>query len=537
MEAAGGGRRVLTGTGDPLKDEHTLSKQAATDVGTVAKGGAVQIVGQITARSAAFFFNAIAFRVLEAAGFGLYRQVAQVLSIAGQLGLAGFNYAAMRFITLARVRKDAPAVRGAARVSLAGTGSASLVVMAGIIMGADLLAGVFKVGAPAAEQAELADLFRVGAVYVPLFGLMQVLRYCTQAYKTMVPSVVVGNIIQPAARFAIGVGLLAVGASVTGAVGSLAASMAVGSIAGVFAWRRILTQEERSAFPCSTPGPMIRFALPQGGSSLLGVQSLGLGVIILGIEASDAAVGLFAVALALQGPGGVFLSGIVNIWAPVVSDLHDRGAIDRLQSLYQTITRWVVTFSFPVYAALILEPDLFVQLFGGSDAAKAAPYVAVLAVGNFFYTGTGPTGYVLSMTGRPGVNFVNSLVGVILYIAGGIIFVPRYGVLGMAVVDAVVTSIINTARVIEAKILVGVQPFGRSVLKPIAATALGAVILLAWRLIPGDSMALEGAGIVVAGAVYFAALKLFGLDPEERYVWERIRRRGFRRKKRPSADS
>ena len=146
-------------------------------------------------------------------------------------------------------------MRGAARVSLAGTGAASLLVMGGIILGADLLAGVFKSGLPAAEQAELAELFRLGAVYVPLFAIMQVLRYCTQAYKTMVPSVVVGNIIQPAARFAFGVAVLAMGASVAGAVGSLAASMGVGVIAGVWAWRRILTEEERTATPAARRGP------------------------------------------------------------------------------------------------------------------------------------------------------------------------------------------------------------------------------------------------------------------------------------------
>ena len=282
---------------------------------------------------------------------------------------------------------------------------------------------------------------------------------------------------------------------------------------------------------------MIRFALPQAGASLLGVQSLGLGIIILGIMETDAAVGLFAVALALQGPGGVFLSGIVNIWAPVVSDLHERGAIDRLESLYQTITRWVVTFSFPVFAALILEPDLFVRLFGGSEGAEAAPIVAVLAVGNFFYTGTGPTGYVLSMTGRPGINFMNSLAGVILYVVGGIIFVPRYGVMGMAVVDAVVTVLVNSARVVETKIFVGIQPFGRSILKPLAATAIGALVLLLWRLLPGDSLALQAAGVAVAGLVYLIALRSFGIDPEERYVWDRIRKRAFRRKGRSTTDS
>jgi O-antigen/teichoic acid export membrane protein len=304
----------------------------------------------------------------------------------------------------------------------------------------------------------------------------------------------------------------------------LMVSMAVGAVAAGWYFARMLTPSERAAAPAPQHGAMLRFALPQGGSSLLGIQSLGLGIIVLGLYSTNRAVGLFSIALSLQGPGGVFLSGIVNIWAPVVSDLYEKGEIARLDALYKTVTRWIVTFSFPVYAALILEPDAFVVFFGGK-AADAAPVVAILAVGNFFYSGTGPTGYVLSMTGRPGINFANSVVAVILYVALGAWAVPRYGLVGMAWVDVGVTALVNTARIVEAKAIVGVQPFGRSFLKPVGATAIGASVLLAWRLIPGDSLALEAAGIAVAAAVYLVALRTFGIGPEERHVWERIKER------------
>jgi O-antigen/teichoic acid export membrane protein len=276
---------------------------------------------------------------------------------------------------------------------------------------------------------------------------------------------------------------------------------------------------------------MVRFAIPQLGASLLGVQSLGLGVIILGIRSTNVQVALFGVALALQGPGGIFLSGIVNIWAPVVSDLYEKRDLTTLDSLYKTITRWVSTFSFPIYAALIVEPDLFVRLFGGSKYAgsNAPTVVAILAAGNIFYSGTGPTGYVLSMTGRPGVNFLNSLVAAGSYLAIGLAIVPHHGAVGMAVVDAIVTTLVNLARVLEAKLLVGVQPFGRSFRKPVIATAVAAALLLGWRAVLGHGTFTGLGGLVVAGAVYVGILLWFGLDNEERFVWERIKTRTLKR--------
>jgi O-antigen/teichoic acid export membrane protein len=500
-----------------------LSKQAAGDVRTVAKGGAVQIAGQLSQRGLASVYAAVATRVIGLGGYGLYREVAQVLTIAGQLGLAGFNYASMRFIARARAKKDHSSVRGTARVGLTGAAVASAIVVTLLVIFADPIAEAF---ADKEDPDTLATYFRLGSLYVPLFAFMQVFRYCTQAYKTMVPSVVAGNIVQPLARFVLGVAAFALGFEVAGAVGSLVISMAVGMVAAAYLFQRILTENERAAKPKTNTGEMVRFALPQAGASLLGIQTLGLGIIILGLVGDKVQTGAFAVALSLQGPGTVFLGGIVNVWAPVVSDLYDRHAIDRLGSLYQTITRWVATFSFPVFAALILEPDLFARIFVPANRVdEVAPVIAILAIGNIFYTGTGPTGYVISMTGRPGVNFINSIVSVALYVGLGLWIVPEHGAIGMAWIDTGVTVFINSARVVEAYFLVGVQPYGRTFFKPVVGTLAGAAVLLAWRLVPGDSIPLEIAGVALGGLVYLLVLRLFGTDPEERHVWEQIRTR------------
>ena len=259
------------------------------------------------------------------------------------------------------------------------------------------------------------------------------------------------------------------------------------------------------------------------------IQSLGLGILVLGAFSTDPQVALFAVALSLQGSGTVFLGGIVNIWAPVVSDLHARGDIARLDSLYKTINRWIATFSFPLFAVMIIEGDIFLRTFFPNVFPGAVAVVAFVALGNLFYTGTGPTGYVISMTGRPGVNFANSIVAVLLYGVLGWYIVPKHGAVGMAVVDAIVTAAINSVRVVQAKLLVGVQPFGRSFYKPVTATLVAGAVLFAWSRVAQGSWPLEWAGIAGAAVVYLAILKMLGLDPEEREVWERIRKRAFKR--------
>ena len=123
----------------------------------------------------------------------------------------------------------------------------------------------------------------------------------------------------------------------------------------------------------------------------------------------------------------------------MVVDIYERGDLKRLQSLYQTINRWVATFSMPFFAALILQPELFVAIIAGQQGAGAVVLVPILAAGNIFFVGTGPSGYLLSMTGRPGISLANAVVAICLYVGLGILIVPQYGAIGMAVVDAAVT--------------------------------------------------------------------------------------------------
>ena len=73
-----------------------MTQSQRDDVATVARGGAIQIVGQVTQRGLAYGFTIVAFRILDPLFFGLYRQAVQILTIGSQLGLAGYNYAAMR---------------------------------------------------------------------------------------------------------------------------------------------------------------------------------------------------------------------------------------------------------------------------------------------------------------------------------------------------------------------------------------------------------------------------------------------------------
>jgi O-antigen/teichoic acid export membrane protein len=500
-----------------------LPDGSATDVAALAKGGGLQMAGRVSSRVLGFAFIALAVRILGPARYGLYREVTQVLLIAAALGPGGFQFAAVRFIARARALRRHGAVKGSATVAIRGGAIVSTLVFFGILVFAPAIAHHFATGAT--KQAELTRLLRLGAAFVPIYSVTLVLLYCTQGYRTLFPTTTVNDVGLPLARFALGSIAILVGLDVAGLVAAQVLSAALALVGAVWFYRRLLSDEERSAPPEREVGSIVRFALLLGASNLFSTQSLGLGVILLGIFSSDRNVGLFAIALALQAAGGVFLQSLVGIWAPVVTKVYEEGDIARLQSLYRAITRWIITFAFPVYAALIVLPDFFGRLLAGHSGADATSLIVVLAIGNIFYSGTGPSGHILNMTGRPRITLINSITAVIIYIGLGAIVVPRFGAIGMAAVDAGVTALINIAVVLEGRILVGVHPFGRSFFKPLAGTVAFALFLLVWRTALGTSLAIEGAGLILGVLIYIGILSKLGMDPEERYVFGRIKQR------------
>ena len=136
---------------------------------------------------------------------------------------------------------------------------------------------------------------------------------------------------------------------------------------------------------------------------------------------------------------------------------------------------------------------------GAEKAIDAAPIVAILAIGNVFHTCMGTSASVLSMTGRPGINFIDSLIAVVVYSLLGWVVIPQHGAIGMAWVHSIVIAALNLTRVIQAKVLVGVQPFGRSLFKPITATIAGVVTVGAWKLLTPDTIPFSIAGLTIGG--------------------------------------
>ncbi|MGH7572938.1 MAG: oligosaccharide flippase family protein [Gemmatimonadota bacterium] len=493
----------------------------AADLKAVAKGSIIQFVGTGTNRASSLLFLAIAIRLLGAAEFGVYRQIAQLLMMTGMFATLGFDAALLRSVAQARARDVPGAIRSATRASVTTVTIASLAFVLPIFLAAEPIAGLFA--DDPSQRGEMAFLLRLGAFFIPVYAVAKLLSTGTMGFKTVVPLVLVRDVLQPVSLLLLSTAAIVAGFGVAGAVGGLVASALVALVAAVSFYRRLVPNEPSHPHPTSSFRSMAGFALPRAGARALRWASMG--TLILGILGADRDVALFAVATSLQGIVLIFPLAFQSVWQPTVVDLVERKETQRLGAIYQTVNRWVASCSFGFLVALVVLPDPLVRILGGSSVQEAALLTSIIALGTLVQVGTGLCGMLVTMAGYPVITLVNTIAVFCLYAVGAWLVVPRYGVVGMACIHAAAAALDNLVMVTVAKRITGLQPFGRSFLKPVAATGVAGLTLLLWRVLVERSLPFDLLGLALAAALYGGSLWVTGMDAEDRIVYERIRAR------------
>ena len=124
-----------------------------------------------------------------------------------------------------------------------------------------------------------------------------------------------------------------------------------------------------------------------------------------------------------------------------------------------------------------------------------------------------------------------TLSSTVISLMGGVALVPLYGATGAGVATATGVALFNLASVIVVRRVLGVWPYNRQYLKPLAAGGLAAAVILLSKalLTPPEGLFT----VLVLGPLFlltYAVLNLIlGLNPSDRKflesLWAAIRRR------------
>ena len=489
------------------------------DILAAAKGGGISFVGRLFEYTTRFAFSIIVARTIGAEQFGLYTLGVTVTEITSMIALLGLQTGMVRFIPIALRQRDEGRVWGIIQVGATIPALLSLLLFGTIFLSADPIA------AQVFHESRLAPVLRLVCLAIPLDALNFVAFSVIQSFKQLKYSVLANQIVAPLAKLALTIGLLVIGLGTLGIVAAHVAASAIGLALLIYFANRLFPLNRPLRAGKRNTGELLRFSLPAHMAWVINAVRGSLETMVLGFMGLTTGVGVYTAALRLSAVGNMFYFSIASISAPIITDLYSRGESVRLEQLYQTTTKWLITFNFPLFLTFVIFAVPLISIFG-ADFAAGATGLIILASGTLVNTGTGVGATVIDMTGHTRLNFGNSVFLMITAVSLDLLLIPRWGVIGAAIASALPTFLVNLLCLLEVFVLLRILPYNWSIFKPIIAglVAAGITYLVSQRLtlLPLGQLAV---GATILWGVYALVITLLGFSEEDRLVLNGVRAR------------
>ncbi len=493
------------------------TKSFERNVLQTAKGGSFLAAGRLFEFASRFVIAFMLARLLGAEDYGLYNLAISAAVIVASIASLGMDDGLVRYVAMQNGERDEEAVWGTLQIGIGI--SACLSVLLGFVL--------FLLAEPIADfvfhEPQLAPLLKLFSLFLPVLTLSNILVAAARGFKRMDLSALAENVIQFVIRMILIGILLIIGldvfvASIVFGISELAATVAlIYLLHRHFSFKRPFRQARREF------REIITFSIPFWLTGMLTKFRKNLQTILLGTFSTVLSVGVFSIVSKVNLLGRISYLSIITSVKPILADLHRKEKMAEMGRLYQTATRWTFMFNLPIFLVMVLFPSQILSIFGSSYVGGATALI-VLAFAELANAGTGICGSIVDMTGYTKVKMFNSILWVGLLLACNLLLIPQWGVLGAATATLIATASVNLLRVIEVWLLLQMQPYNRTFLKPVIA-ALAAVLsfeLMNFILPAENALIITILHIVVVTGVYGGLLFVLGLAPEDKFVFSRF---------------
>jgi O-antigen/teichoic acid export membrane protein len=522
-----------TDSGEVFSQPQFLSAQRnlnfTTQIGEISRQSSVVFAGTIFSAGVGYLFKIYLARMLGAEALGIYALGMTVVGFVGVFGGVGLTWAASRF----------PAeYLGAGRTeelrSFIAWGTLVLLAVDGVLAGLVMLAGRW-VSLRVYHAPALAHYLNLFAAMLVLGALTTFFAQLLSGYKNVSRRTVITNFVAVSLTVVFTLILIALRMGLWGYIFAQLASSAVVLALLIWSVQKLTPSPAKFALKkiSQPPRQILSFATAAFAMDIVGFLYGQTDKVVLGFYLNPRAVGVYAVAATIVAFLPIALQSVNQIFAPTIADLHARGEMQLLRRLFQTSTKWITAFTFPLVVVVTIFSRPLMRIFG-PDFEPGWIILVVGGAGQLVNCATGSVGYLLLMSGNERRLVRIQLVMGVVTVGLCLLCVPRWGIAGAAIAAALANAGTNFSCLIEVKRRLGFLPYNRSYLRlalPSVATVTAAIgMKFALRPIGSDIPAVILTTLV--SYVVFLGIAFFsGLDADDRLiasaVWYKIR--SFRR--------
>jgi O-antigen/teichoic acid export membrane protein len=274
---------------------------------------------------------------------------------------------------------------------------------------------------------------------------------------------------------------------------------------------------------------LITFSLPVTFVEFFYFIQRWIGTLMLGYFATPRDVGIFGAVDRVLPLVSLPLESLNVIFFPMISSLYGEKALSKLEHLFKLGTKWAISLSLPLFLSLSIFARPIMNIFG-TAFIQGAPVLVILSAAQMVRVSVGSTGPMLMMTGHQNISLANTFCTALITITLNYFLIPRYGIIGAGVANAISVIVINIVEVTEIYYLLNFHPFRSDILKPLVAGIFTTLIFL--FILKSEFISLNQYNIFLLGAlfvlfflIYFLSLFALKLSDEDILILKLILKR------------
>jgi O-antigen/teichoic acid export membrane protein len=500
---------------------NAVSPTIAPMLGKVSRQGAVVFLTRGAALLLGITSTILLSRLLGPGGLGKFRLGSVMVQLITTFCVLGLDRALVRYLPTLETRGENGRrllIRGSRVVFVI-----SLALSVVLLLAAPILARSYF------HSPEMTNVIRLFSLQVPVLALFRFLSGAVTASKRFDFASKITNILSPAIFVFLLILIVLVSPSLKGAIGArIVAQLAASGFLAIFLVQHYPKLRHASPPTQGTFKGYLLLSIPLFVIGL-GYQFLNqMDTIMLGHFVSPKEVGIYSVAFKVSAFVLIGLEILLPIVAPLFAqfwETHDRHS---METLFGTTTKWLCYSALVIFVCIAIFRLELLRVFGQEFTAGSA-ILLILAVGQLVNAATGPTGVLLTMTGKQKWELGNTVSIIAFNFLLNLLLIPKMGMTGAAIAAALSISTINGLKLVQVYRLFGLKTYNLKYFKgivAIGAAGLAGYLIRGWLFSAGCSpysiMTLGGISILIIAAGGFW---LLGLDHEDKVALIALRRR------------
>ncbi len=212
---------------------------------------------------------------------------------------------------------------------------------------------------------------------------------------------------------------------------------------------------------------LLLFSLPLLISSFLWLLLSWTDTMLIGFYLTSREVGLYEGAFSLARNIPLFLGFVGFLHLPSLSTMYGNKELSKMRGIYQTLTRWILYGSIPLFFAFLVFPSFVLKTLFGVEYAAAESILRILSVGFIFHTIVGNNSLALISLGERKVVLTGNLIGFCFNLVLNVFLIPFLGIIGASIASMIsyISSNIYESGLLYQKSKI--NPFSKSYLKSV----------------------------------------------------------------------